>query len=85
MLLIMATGTAWRRYAASPKCAGAGATELLTSYVPDDGGPAAFDERLGFVPIGEFDGNGEVIARLRLTSLADAVGCRASIGRSSAI
>jgi diamine N-acetyltransferase len=45
----------------------AGATELLTSYVADDGGPAGFYERLGFVPTGEFDGNGEVIVRLALT------------------
>jgi diamine N-acetyltransferase len=43
-----------------------GATELLTSYVPEDGGPAAFYERLGFVPTGQLDMNGEVIARLVL-------------------
>jgi diamine N-acetyltransferase len=43
-----------------------GATELLTSYVPEDGGPAAFYERLGFVPTGQLDRNGEVIARLVL-------------------
>ncbi len=43
-----------------------GATELLTSYVPEDGGPAAFYERLGFVPSGQLDMNGEVIARLVL-------------------
>jgi GNAT superfamily N-acetyltransferase len=46
----------------------AGATELLTSYVPADGGPAGFYERLGFVPTGELDGNGEVIVRLALPS-----------------
>jgi diamine N-acetyltransferase len=45
-----------------------GATELLTSYVPEDGGPAGFYQRLGFVPTGELDDNGEVIARLRLPS-----------------
>jgi diamine N-acetyltransferase len=43
-----------------------GATELLTSYVPEDGGPAGFYARLGFVPTGELDGNGEVIMRLAL-------------------
>jgi GNAT superfamily N-acetyltransferase len=43
-----------------------GATELLTSYVPQDGGPAGFYQRLGFVPTGEFDGNGEPIVRLAL-------------------
>ena len=44
-----------------------GATELLTSYVPEDGGPGGFYERLGFVPTGELDGNGEVIVRLALS------------------
>ncbi|WP_186316062.1 GNAT family N-acetyltransferase [Catellatospora sichuanensis] len=43
-----------------------GATELLTSYVPDDGGPAGFYERLGFIPTGEVDPHGEVIMRLVL-------------------
>jgi len=43
-----------------------GGTELLTSYVPDDGGPAGFYERLGFVPTGELDPDGEVIVRLPL-------------------
>ncbi len=42
----------------------AGATELLTSYVLGDGGPAGFYERLGFAPTGELDGNGEVIMAL---------------------
>ncbi len=45
----------------------AGAAELLTSYVPDDGGPAGFYERLGFVPTGEFDDGGEPIVRLELS------------------
>jgi len=45
-----------------------GATELLTSYVPGDGGPAGFYQRLGFVPTGELDDSGEVIVRLRLPS-----------------
>jgi diamine N-acetyltransferase len=39
---------------------------LLTSYVAQDGGPAEFYERLGFVPTGELDVNGEVIVRLVL-------------------
>jgi diamine N-acetyltransferase len=43
-----------------------GATELLTSYVPEDDGPAGFYQRLGFVPTGELDDNGEVIVRLGL-------------------
>jgi diamine N-acetyltransferase len=43
-----------------------GATELLTSYVPQRGGPAGFYARLGFVPTGELDVNGEVIVRLVL-------------------
>jgi diamine N-acetyltransferase len=45
----------------------AGATELLTSYVPEAGGPAGFYRRLGFVPTGEFDANDEVIVRLALS------------------
>jgi diamine N-acetyltransferase len=44
-----------------------GATELLTSYVPQDGGPAGFYQRLGFVPTGEFDDNREPIVRLALS------------------
>jgi GNAT superfamily N-acetyltransferase len=44
-----------------------GATELLTSYVPGDTGPAWFYERLGFVPTGELDVNGEIIVRLVLS------------------
>jgi len=44
----------------------AGAAELLTSYVPLPGGPAGFYERLGFVPTGDVDENGEVITRLTL-------------------
>jgi diamine N-acetyltransferase len=46
----------------------AGATQLLTSYVPEDGGPAGFYQRLGFVPTGDLDSNGEVIVRLTLPS-----------------
>jgi diamine N-acetyltransferase len=44
-----------------------GATELLTSYVPEDGGPAGFYARLGFVPTGDLDPDGEVVVRLTLT------------------
>ena len=40
------------------------ASELLTSYAPEDDGPAGFYQRLGFVPTGEHDANGEVIVRL---------------------
>ena len=43
-----------------------GATELLTSYVPGDGGPAGFYARNGFVPRGDVDPDGEVILRLDL-------------------
>lgn len=43
-----------------------GATELLTSYVEGYGSPAGFYERLGFMPTGERDENGEVIVRLVL-------------------
>ena len=43
-----------------------GATELLTSYVDADGGPAGFYARLGFVPTGDIDVNGETIVRLVL-------------------
>jgi GNAT superfamily N-acetyltransferase len=42
---------------------GEGATELLTSYVPGDGGPAGFYARLGFVPTGERDPAGEILLR----------------------
>jgi GNAT superfamily N-acetyltransferase len=43
-----------------------GATELLTSHVPGDGGPAGFYARLGFVPRGDLDPDGEIILRLRV-------------------
>jgi diamine N-acetyltransferase len=43
-----------------------GATELLTSYVSGEGGPAGFYRRLGFVPTGDHDGNGETIVGLAL-------------------
>ena len=45
-----------------------GATELLTSYVPEDDWAAGFCQGLGFVPTGEFDDRGEVIVRLGLPS-----------------
>jgi diamine N-acetyltransferase len=41
------------------------ADELLTSYVPIEGGPEGFYLKLGFEPTGEVDG-GEVVMRLRL-------------------
>ncbi len=44
----------------------AGGQELLTSYVPGDGSPAGFYARLGFVPRGDLDPDGEVILRLPL-------------------
>ena len=44
-----------------------GATELLTSYVPGEGGPAGFYAGLGFEPTGELDPEGEIVLRLRLT------------------
>jgi diamine N-acetyltransferase len=43
-----------------------GATELLTSYVPGDGGPGGFYERIGFTPTGEHDPQGEILMRLTL-------------------
>lgn len=43
-----------------------GATELLTSYVDAPGGPAGFYERLGFVPTGDLDENGEIVVSLVL-------------------
>src|SRR5262245_2000391 len=47
----------------------AGADELLVSYVPEgEGGPGPFYERLGFVPTGEVDADGEIILRLDLRS-----------------
>jgi len=46
-----------------------GAADLLTSYVPLPGGPAGFYERLGFVPTGDVDGNGEVIMSPALATL----------------
>ena len=36
------------------------------SYIPEDGGPAGFYERLGFVPTGQLDMNCEVIVRFVL-------------------
>ena len=43
-----------------------GGTELLTSHVPGEDGPAGFYARLGFVPTGEVDPDGEVLLRLDL-------------------
>ena len=45
----------------------AGGKELFTSHVVGgDGGPGRFYERLGFVPTGELDPQGEVVLRLEL-------------------
>jgi GNAT superfamily N-acetyltransferase len=43
-----------------------GATELFTSHVIGEGGPDGFYERLGFVPTGALDPQGERILRLDL-------------------
>jgi diamine N-acetyltransferase len=40
-----------------------GATELLTSYVPGDGGPRPFYEKVGFRPTGEIEDD-EIVIRL---------------------
>ena len=45
-----------------------GATELLTSYVPGEGGPAGFYAQLGFVVRGDVDPDGEIILRLDLSN-----------------
>jgi GNAT superfamily N-acetyltransferase len=45
---------------------GHGATELLTSRVPGEGGPAGFSAKLGFAPTGDLDPDGEIILRLDL-------------------
>lgn len=41
-----------------------GGTELMTSHVPGEGSPAGFYARLGFVPTGELDPEGEILLRL---------------------
>lgn len=48
-----------------------GATELLTSHVIGEGGPGGFYDRLGFVPTGELDSEGERILRLDLAPATD--------------
>jgi GNAT superfamily N-acetyltransferase len=40
-----------------------GGTELITSHVPGEGGPAGFYDRLGFVPTGDLDPQGEILLR----------------------
>lgn len=57
-----------------------GATELLTSYVPGDGGPWPFYERLGFVPTGDIE-DGEIVIRLDLTDAG--AGVRQRLGFQS--
>lgn len=44
-----------------------GASELLTSYVEGEGSPFGFFTKLGFVPRGDVDPEGEVLLRLPLT------------------
>ena len=41
---------------------GEGATELLTSHVPGEGSPAGFYAKLGFVPTGALDPNGDILS-----------------------
>jgi diamine N-acetyltransferase len=53
----------------------AGARELLTScFVDLDGSPAPFYERLGFVPTGDLDVDGETILRLPVDTSNDTTG-----------
>lgn len=40
-----------------------GGTELITSYVPGEGNPYGFYEKLGFVPRGDLDPEGEIMLR----------------------
>ena len=42
-----------------------GGTEIYTSWVPGEGSPGSFYERLGFIPTGELDET-EIVARLTL-------------------
>ena len=43
-----------------------GASELVTSYVDEEGGPGPFYRKLGFVPTGERDIEDEIIVALSL-------------------
>jgi diamine N-acetyltransferase len=43
-----------------------GAVALTLSYVPGDGGPGAFYERMGFAHTGEADEDGELLMRIGL-------------------
>ncbi len=45
-----------------------GGAELLPSHVPGEGGPADFYAKLGFVPHGDLDPEGEIVLRLHLRS-----------------
>lgn len=40
-----------------------GVTDLLASYVESEGNPFGFSTRLGFVPRGDLDPNGEIMLR----------------------
>jgi diamine N-acetyltransferase len=55
------------RQVADLVCA-AGGEELLTSHASGEGGPGGFYDRLGFVPAGVVDSEGEVILGLPLRS-----------------
>ena len=50
---------------------GQGATELLNSFTSGDGSPARFYELLGFVPTGDVDDEGEMLASLPLGGVQD--------------
>jgi diamine N-acetyltransferase len=43
-----------------------GAKELLTSFATGSGNPGPFYKRVGFVPTGDVDNEGEIIVSLRL-------------------
>jgi diamine N-acetyltransferase len=47
-----------------------GATQLLTSYVPGDDGPAGFYGHLGFEPTGEIDDD-EIVVALDLATIVE--------------
>ena len=51
-----------------------GAAQLFTSHVVAEGGPDGFYERLGFVPTGSFDPQGERILRLDLAPRDRSIG-----------
>jgi diamine N-acetyltransferase len=60
-------GAAAMRHAVEYVRSRPGARRLGTSYHGEPGGPAGFYERIGFVPTGEVDDDGELEAVLELT------------------